>query len=221
MTKIKKDHLVRKQSGSPRPAKRRRIALALTGASGLPYAMRLGQMLIEADVEIWLLYSQAARNVARQEIDLTIPTQPEAAQRLFSERWKTKKDQLHVFANDDWNAPITSGSNPADAYVICPCTMGTLARVASGLADDLISRAADVMLKEKKLVILVPRETPLSGIHLRNMLCVTHAGAIILPPCPGFYFRPLSVEDLVDFVVARILDQLEISHSLLPRWGHT
>ena len=116
-------------------------------------------------------------------------------------------------------APIASGSNPADAMAICPCSMGTLGAIAHGLADNLIERAADVMLKERRPLVLVPRETPLSAIHLDNMLKLAQAGAVILPPAPGFYTHPRSVEDIVDFVVARILDQLRVPHDLVPRWG--
>ncbi len=116
-------------------------------------------------------------------------------------------------------APVASGSNPADAMAICPCTMGTLAAIACGLADNLIARAADVMLKERRPLVLVPRETPLSAIHLENMLRLARAGVVILPPAPGFYDRPQSIAELVDFVVARILDRLGVPHSLGPRWG--
>ena len=116
-------------------------------------------------------------------------------------------------------SPVASGSNPADAMAICPCSLGTLGAVAAGLADNLIERAADVMLKERRPLVLVPRETPLSAIHLENMLKLARAGAVILPPSPGFYGRPQSIDELVDFVVARILDQLGVSHALGPRWG--
>ena len=116
-------------------------------------------------------------------------------------------------------SPVASGSNPADAMAICPCSLGTLGAVAAGLADNLIERAADVMLKERRPLVLVPRETPLSAIHLENMLTLARAGAVILPPSPGFYGNPQSIADLVDFVVARILDQLGVSHALGPRWG--
>jgi 4-hydroxy-3-polyprenylbenzoate decarboxylase len=124
-----------------------------------------------------------------------------------------------VFGREDWMAPVASGSNPADAMVICPCSMGTLAAVAHGLADNLIERAADVMLKERRPLVLVPRETPFSVIHLENMLALARAGAAIVPPSPGFYDRPELVADLVDFVVARVLDQLAVPHRLGPRWG--
>ena len=129
------------------------------------------------------------------------------------------RGQLEVFGREDWFAPLASGSNPADAMVICPCSMGTLARIAAGLADTLIERAADVMLKESRKLVLVPRETPLSAIHLENMLRAQRAGAVILPANPGFYHRPQSVSEVVDFVVARVLDQLGFDHDLMQRWG--
>jgi 4-hydroxy-3-polyprenylbenzoate decarboxylase len=195
------------------------IALAFTGASGLPYGLRLLECLLRADARVWLLYSPAAQLVAKQELDLVLPTQPRQAQRLLAGRYGAKEGQLSVFGAQDWNAPLASGSNPPDAYVICPCSMGTLARVAAGLADDLIARAADVVLKERRKLVLVPRETPFSTLHLENMLRLSRAGAVILPPSPGFYHHPDSVAALVDFVVARILDQLAISHRLMERWG--
>lgn len=195
------------------------IALALTGASGLPYGLRLLECLIRAEARVWLLYSQAAQLVAKQELDMVLPAQPREAQRLFAARFDAREGQLSVFGAMDWNAPLASGSNPPDACVICPCSMGTLAKVATGLADDLIARAADVALKEGHKLVLVPRETPFSAIHLENMLRLARAGAVILPPIPGFYRHPQSVQDMVDFVVARILDQLGIAHSLMQRWG--
>lgn len=195
------------------------VAVAFTGASGMPYGLRLVECLIEAGVRVWLLYSQAAQIVAKQELDLVLPAQPREAQRMLAARFGAQEGQLTVFGRDDWNAPLASGSNPPDAYVICPCTMGTLAKVAAGVADDLICRAADVVLKEGRKLIVVPRETPLSQIHLENMLRLARAGAIILPPNPGFYQRPQSVAEVVDFVVARILDRLDVPHQLVPRWG--
>ena len=197
------------------------IAVAWTGASGLPYGMRLVECLLAAGCRVWLMYSQAAQMVAKQETDLVLPTQPREAQRLLAERFGDKDGRLQVFDRNDWNAPPASGSNPPDGYVICPCTMGTLAEVAAGTAKDLITRSADVVLKEGKPLILVPRETPLSTIHLENMLKLSRAGAVILPPNPGFYHQPQCIEDLVDFVVARILDRLGVAHTLMPRWGET
>ena len=195
------------------------IAVAFTGASGMPYGLRLVDCLLGAGVRVWLVYSQAAQIVAKQELDFVLPTQPREAQRLLAARYGAAAGQLTVFGRDDWNAPLASGSNPPDAYVICPCTMGTLGKVAAGVADDLVCRAADVVLKEGRKLVLVPRETPFSAIHLENMLRLARAGAVILPPNPGFYHRPQSVAAVVDFVVARILDQLGVAHGLVPRWG--
>lgn len=197
----------------------RRITLAFTGASGLPYGLRLLECLLAADAVVDLVYSAAAQVVARQECDLTLPTQPREAARLLAERYRAAEGRLIVHAREDWLAPMASGSNPGDGMAICPCTMGTLGAIAGGLADNLIERAADVMLKERKPLILVPRETPLSAIHLENMLTLARAGAVILPPSPGFYTRPQTVDDLVDFIVARVLDHLGVPHALVPRWG--
>lgn len=197
------------------------VAVAWTGASGLPYGLRLVDCLLAAGCRVWLTYSQAAQLVAKAETDLVLPAQPRAAQRLLAERFGDSAGRLTVFGRDDWNAPLASGSNPPAAYVICPCTMGTLAEVAAGTAKDLIARAADVVLKEGRLLILVPRETPLSVLHLENMLKLARAGAVILPPSPGFYQRPQDIGALVDFVVARILDRLGVPHALMPRWGST
>ncbi len=195
------------------------ITLALTGASGMPFGLRLLDCLLAARCRVHLVYSSAAQIVAKQECNLVFPTQPREAQRFFSERFGATEGQLRVFAREDWMAPMASGSNPADAMVICPCSMGTLGAIAAGLADNLIERAADVMLKERRLLVLVPRETPLSVIHLDNMARLARAGAVILPPSPGFYMHPQTVADLVDFVVARIMDQLRVPHELTPRWG--
>jgi flavin prenyltransferase len=197
----------------------RTVTLAFTGASGLPYGLRLLECLLAAHARVYLLYSPAAQIVARHELELTFPTQPAAAAAFFSERYHAQPGQLSVFGREDWLSPVASGSNPADAMAICPCSMGTLGALASGLADNLIERAADVMLKERRPLLLVPRETPLSSIHLENMLKLSRAGAVILPPAPGFYGRPQSLDDLIDFVVARILDQLGVEHGLGPRWG--
>ncbi|MBP0118253.1 MAG: UbiX family flavin prenyltransferase [Candidatus Nitrotoga sp.] len=195
------------------------IVLALTGASGLPYAMRLLECLLQGGQRVHLVYSQAAQIVAKQELDFVFPSRPQDAEIVLLERLGKFSGELRVFGRDDWFAPMASGSNPGDAMVICPCTMGTLAAVSTGLSDDLITRAADVMLKEGRPLILVPRETPLSAIHLENMLRLSRAGATILPPNPGFYYHPKSVQDLVDFVVARILDHLGVDHNLVERWG--
>jgi flavin prenyltransferase len=197
----------------------RRITLAYTGASGLPFGLRLLDCLLAAHVQVSLVYSAAAQVVAKQECDLTLPAQPREAARVLGERFRARDGQLKVYGRDDWLAPMASGSNPGDGMAVCPCTMGTLGAIAGGLADNLIERAADVMLKERRPLVLVPRETPLSSIHLENMLKLARAGAVILPPVPAFYTRPRTIEDLVDFTVARVLDHLGVRHDLVARWG--
>jgi 4-hydroxy-3-polyprenylbenzoate decarboxylase len=197
----------------------RTVTLAFTGASGMPFGLRLLECLLAANARVYLIYSPVAQIVAKQECDLVLPTQPREAERVLAERYGVGGARLFVFGRDDWMAPVASGSNPADAMAVCPCSMGTLGAIAAGLADNLIERAADVMLKERRPLVLVPRETPLSAIHLENMLRLARAGAVIAPPSPGFYTRPQSVRDLVDFVVARVLDHLGVSHALTERWG--
>lgn len=195
------------------------ITLALTGASGMPYGMRLLECLLQSGQRVHLVYSQAAQIVAKQELDFTLPGRPQEAQQFFAERFGNVSGELQVFGIQDWYAPMASGSNPGDAMVICPCTMGTLGKIAGGISDDLICRAADVILKEKRSLILVPREMPFSTIHLKNMLKLARAGAVIMPPNPGFYHHPQSVQDMVDFVTARILDHLGIAQTLVKPWG--
>ncbi len=196
------------------------ICLALTGASGMPYGLRLLECLLEADCNVQLLYSQAAQIVARQEMGLELPSRPTDAQESLLARFPAvNPKKLAIFGREEWFAPVASGSNPPDAMVVCPCSMGSLAAIAQGLSDNLIERAADVVLKEGRKLILVPRETPFSAIHLENMLRLSRAGAVILPPNPGFYHHPQSVQDIIDFVVARILDQIGVSHQLMQRWG--
>jgi 4-hydroxy-3-polyprenylbenzoate decarboxylase len=197
----------------------RTVTLGITGASGLAYGLRLIECLVAGGVEVGVIYSQAAQIVAKQELGLVLPARPQEAERLFAERYGARPGQLRVFGREDWYAPVASGSAAADAMVICPCSMGTLAAVAAGLADNLIERAADVALKESRRLVLVPRETPFSVIHLENMLRLARAGAVILPANPGFYNRPQRVEDLVDFVVARVLDHLGVPNELARRWG--
>lgn len=195
------------------------VTLALSGASGMAYGLRLLECLLAADVQVYLLVSQAAHIVAKQELGVTLPARPGDLQKQLSDGLSARDGQLRVFGREDWNAPVASGSNPADAMVVCPCSMGTLAAIAHGLSDNLIERAADVMLKEHKKLILVPRETPFSALHLENMLTLARMNAVILPANPGFYHRPQTVEAVVDFIVARVLDQLGIRHELMARWG--
>ena len=195
------------------------ITLAFTGASGMPYGIRLLEVLLAQGLKIYLIYSKVAQIVAHQEMKLTLPSQAKEAEAFFKQRFNVMDGQLCVFGREEWFAPVASGSNPADAMVICPCTMGSLAAIATGMSQNLIERSADVMLKENRQLILVPRETPFSTIHLENMLRLVRSGAVILPPNPGFYHHPQSVQDLIDFVVARILDHLGVKHALMPRWG--
>jgi len=195
------------------------VTLAFTGASGMPYGVRLLEVLLAQGVRVYLLYSQVAQIVAQQELKLVLPSRARQAEEFFTNHFKIKSGQLRVFGREAWFAPVASGSNPADAMVICPCTMGTLAAITAGINQKLIERAADVMLKENRKLILVPRETPFSTIHLENMLKLARSGVVILPANPGFYHHPQGIQDIVDFVVARILDHLDVAHTLMPRWG--
>jgi 4-hydroxy-3-polyprenylbenzoate decarboxylase len=195
------------------------VTLALSGASGMAYGLRLLECLIQAELQVYLLVSQAAHIVAKQELGVTLPARAGELERQLSAGMDARDGQLRVFGREDWNAPVASGSNPADAMVVCPCSMGTLAAIAHGLSDNLIERAADVVLKEGRKLVLVPRETPFSALHLENMLTLARMNAVILPANPGFYHRPQTIEGVVDFVVARILDQLGVEHALMARWG--
>jgi len=197
------------------------IAVALTGASGASYGLRLLQMLIKSGRRVYVMFSQAGQLVVRMETDLDLPARAADAQDYLCEYYQAETGQLRVFGRQAWTAPVASGSNPPQAMAICPCTTGTLSSIACGASRELIERAADVMLKEQRKLILVVRETPLSAIHLENMLKLARMGAVIMPAIPGFYYRPESVQDIVDFMVARVLDHLGVEHELLPRWGET
>ncbi|CAK0773847.1 Flavin prenyltransferase UbiX [Gammaproteobacteria bacterium] len=195
------------------------IALAYTGASGAPYGLRLLECLLEAEQRVYLMVSPAARVVLAMETDLNLPEQSCEIEGILIRRYGVAAGRLRVFGHQEWSASLASGSNPPAAMVVCPCTMGTLAAIAVGSSDNLIERAADVCIKEGRRLILVPRESPFSVIHLENMLRLARLGVVILPPNPGFYHWPTSVADVVDFVVARVLDHLGIEHQLLVRWG--
>ena len=195
------------------------VTLAFTGASGMPYGMRLLECLLEAGKTVWLLYSQAAQVVAQQEMGLSLPASATACQAALCAQFNESAVRVRGVGKDEWYAPPASGTNPADAMIICPASMGVVAAVAHGTSDHLIERAADVALKERRPLIIVPRETPFSTLHLENLLKLSQYGAVILPPSPGFYHHPQQIGDLVDFVVARILDQLRIPHTLMRKWG--
>src|ERR671935_2610630 len=193
-----------------------RIFLGITGASGAPYAARLVEVLARVDVELGICASSAGIEVLATELyGNPRLSRDETLTRLLE---RAPGGNVTVYDPNDWKAPYASGSAKVDAYVICPCSMGTLATIASGAMSNLIQRAASVALKEERKLVLMPRETPLSAIHLEGMLKLRQAGATILFLAPGFYHGWSSVADLVDFVVARCLDQLGLEHSLAPEW---
>jgi len=192
----------------------RPIVMALTGASGAPYGVRLAQALVQAERRVSLIVSAHGLRLLRAETSI------ESVEGLRAhvgaaawDRWVTLYDDA------DRGAGPASGSHRASGMVICPCSMGTLASIAAGTSRSLVERAADVSLKERRPLILVSREMPLSAIHLENMLRLTHAGAVVMPASPGFYNRPTQIAELVDFVVARVLDHLGVENGLAPRWG--
>ncbi|MCW4151079.1 UbiX family flavin prenyltransferase [Halomonas sp. 18H] len=195
------------------------VTVAITGASGAQYGLRLIEVLIAARHEVWVMISKAAHMVIATETDVTLPAKPERLAEVLAERFGAGADQIRCFGREDWMAPVASGSGASSAMVVCPCSTGTLSAVACGASNNLIERAADVALKERRQLVLVPRETPLSVIHLQHMLELSRLGAVVLPAAPGFYHRPSSVEEMIDFIVARILNQLGIAHELMPAWG--
>jgi len=198
---------------------REAIALAMTGASGAAYGLRLLECLLGAQKTVHLMLSPAAQIVLAQETDLKVPGTPDAQEKYFAGLYRASPGQLRVFGPNAWFSPPASGSNAPAAMVVCPCTSGALAAIAAGTSDNLIERAADVAIKEGRKLILVPREMPLSPIHLENMLKLARLGVVMMAANPGFYHHPQQVGDLVDFVVARILDHLGVAHTLVPRWA--
>lgn len=199
--------------------KKNTITLAITGASGAAYSLRLLECLLAADKEVALLISQPGQIVIGMETDAGLPGRTSGIQETLTQHYKAQPDQLKVYGQQEWTAPVASGTSVSEAMVVCPCTMGTLSAIANGSSNNLLNRAADVSIKESRKLILVPRETPFSAIHLENMLKLARLGVIILPANPGFYNEPKTMQDLIDFVVARILDQLDIEHDLIKAWG--
>jgi len=195
------------------------ITLAMTGASGAEYTLRLMQYLLQQNIRIQFITSQPGQIVMAMESELKLTGSTRKMQQMLVEHFNADDELIRVYSRDQWTAPPASGSSVADAMVVCPCSMGSLASIAVGSSDNLIHRAADVVIKERKTLILVPRETPFSAIHLENMLKLARLGVVILPPNPGFYHGVSQVSELIDFVVARILDQLGIDNDLAPRWG--
>ncbi|MCS2609395.1 flavin prenyltransferase UbiX [Halomonas dongshanensis] len=195
------------------------VTVALTGASGAQYGLRLIEVLVAAKHEVWVMISKAAHMVIATETDVNLPAQPARLAEALGALCRAQPGQIRCFGREEWMAPVASGSGAPSAMVICPCSTGTLSAVATGASNNLIERAADVALKERRTLVMVPREAPLSAIHLEHMLSLTRLGAVMLPAAPGFYHRPERIDDLIDFIVARILNQLNIEHSLMPRWG--
>jgi 4-hydroxy-3-polyprenylbenzoate decarboxylase len=196
-------------------------ALGITGGSGAPYALRLLDALVTMGHEVHLVISPAGRTVVALETGLKPGRTLRELQASFEEvtEARAKPGTIRVFAHDNLAAPIASGSFPCAGMAVVPCSTGSLGRIAAGISSNLIERAADVMLKERRPLVLTPRETPLSDIHLRNMLTLRQAGADILPAMPAFYHRPRTIADLVDHVVGRILDRMGVENDLFHKWG--
>jgi len=197
-----------------------KITVAITGASGSAYALRLIECLVAANMQIYVLCSSAARVVFDTEVGLKLPASPDAATKFLSEKFEAKPSQITVFGKEQWFSPVASGSAAPKKMIVCPCSTGTLAAISQGMSDNLIERAADVVIKERGQLILVVRETPFSTIHLQNMLTLSQMGVTVMPAAPGFYHNPKSINDLIDFMVGRMLDHLNIDQSIMPRWGY-
>lgn len=195
------------------------IAVAITGASGAVYGLRLIRELIDSGVNLTVLISRAGFAVLKEEVKLDWSGDADLVNVRLRRYFDTEPARLKYFGENDFHSPIASGSSSPDAMVFTPCSMGSLARIAAGISGTLAERAADVMIKEKKPLLLVPRETPLSSIHLENMLKLSRQGVRIIPAMPGFYGNPGSVDEMVNFVVGKVLDGLGIEHKLYVRWG--
>ncbi|MGB5444482.1 MAG: flavin prenyltransferase UbiX [Psychromonas sp.] len=195
-----------------------KITLAVTGASGSGYFLRLMQSLVDADLQVYLLLSDAAKIVLRTEENEAWPEDVGELNLFLQSRYHAKAGQIIALTAKDWFSPVASGSSSPGKMIICPCSCGTLASIAQGLSKNLIERAADVVLKERGKLIVMPRETPFSTIHLRNMLTLSELGVTVMPLAPGFYHKPETISDLQDFMVARVLDHLNIPHKISKRW---
>ncbi|MEX0584822.1 MAG: flavin prenyltransferase UbiX [Natronospirillum sp.] len=195
------------------------IAVGITGASGVQYAFRLCAALVAAGQPVYLMVSKAALMVIALETEVALPAKPDAIKEYLVQKWRCKPELLEVFGREDWTAPVASGSGRWRALVVCPCSTGTLSAVATGASNNLIERCADVALKERRPLLLVLRESTYSRVHIQNMLAVTDAGAVVIPASPGFYHKPETIEDLLDFIVARIFNVLGLPQELLPAWG--
>jgi 4-hydroxy-3-polyprenylbenzoate decarboxylase len=198
----------------------KKITLAITGASGSAYALRLVECLVATNYQVYLLCSSAGRVVLDTELNVKLPASPDAASDFLIKKFQAKAEQIKVFGKEQWFSPVASGSAAPKQMVVCPCSTGTLAAISQGMSDNLIERAADVVIKERGQLILMVRETPFSTIHLTNMLSLSQQGVTIMPAAPGFYHQPESINDLVDFMVGRVLDHLGIEQKIMPRWGY-
>ncbi len=198
-----------------------KVLLGITGASGAAYGLRTGALLLSHGADVSVVVTAMGWDILAEEAGGgRLPASLSARQQWLGKAMAAARP-ARLYADDDFRIPFASGSNPPDAVIVAPCSMGTLGRIAHGVASSVLTRCADVALKEKKPLVLVPRETPLSMIHLENMLTLARAGADIVPACPGFYHRPATVRDLVEFVVYRVLARGGIDADLLPKWGET
>jgi len=195
------------------------VTLGLTGASGAQYGLRLLECLVQADYTVNVMFTRAAQIVVGSETDCKLPGRAAEQLRHLCALYKAREGQIRVYGEEEWTSPVASGSGAPRRMVVCPASMATVSAIATGASENLLERAADVVIKERGNLVIVPRETPFSAIHLENMLKLTRLGVTILPANPGFYNRPTQVEELVDFIVARVLDQLGIEHELMKRWG--
>ncbi|MDA7746644.1 UbiX family flavin prenyltransferase [Psychromonas sp.] len=194
------------------------VTLGVTGASGSGYFLRLLQSMVNNNVKVFLLLSEAAQIVLKTEVGEDWPSEIHSLNHFLIKRFKAKEGQVTALASKDWFSPVASGSSAPNKMVICPCSCGTLASISQGLSNNLIERAADVIFKERGQLIVMPRETPFSTLHLKNMLTLSELGATVMPLAPGFYHQPTSIEELQDFMVARVMDHLKIEHQASKRW---
>jgi 4-hydroxy-3-polyprenylbenzoate decarboxylase len=195
------------------------VTVGMTGASGTQYGLRLVECLIKADYTVYLMFTKAAQIVVGSETDCKLPGRTAEQTRYLSSLYGAREGQLRVYGDEEWTSPVASGSGAPRRMVVCPASMATVSAIATGASENLLERAADVVIKERGHLVIVPRETPFSAIHLENMLKLSRLGVTILPANPGFYNQPTQVAELVDFIVARILDQLDVEHQLMKRWG--
>ena len=196
------------------------ITLAITGASGGVYGITLLRSLVANFQQVHLMISDAGRIVLATEMDLKLPESPSKSAKVLSNYFECDQSIIQVYAKENWYSPVASGSAAPKQMIICPASMGCVSAIATGASNNLIERAADVVIKEKGQLILVPREMPFSTIHLKNLLALSEAGATIMPACPGFYTNPETIDNIVDFVCSRILNHLGIENNLIEAWGY-